>query len=299
MRELSLFTGIGGGVLGSLLLGHTIVGAVEIDKYCCSVLEQRQKDGVFDYFPIFQTDIRDFIRHGYADLYKGNCDLVSGGFPCQPFSHAGKRKAAADNRNMWPETIEVVRRVAPEFCFFENVPGLLTSGYFGQVLSDLAESGYGVRWRILSAAELGAPHKRDRLWIVAHTDRSRREGDEADGRGVDEAGGIQEIDRQGSHRSGRIVGTDLAGRSGDSTDDLEMADADSRRRQQRDQGIGAVPEPQSGGAPVRGWWETQSKILRVVDEYAGRTLELKAVGNAQVPIVAAAAFRLLTEDLWA
>jgi len=296
MRELSLFSGVGGGILASILLGHRIVGAVEIDKYCCSVLEQRQKDGVLDYFPIFQTDIREFIQHGYADLYKGHCDLVSGGFPCQPFSHAGKRKGARDSRNMWPETIEVVRRVAPEFCFFENVPGLLSSGYFGKIIEDLAESGYGVRWRILSAAELGAPHKRDRLWIVAHTNRLRRSGDQAISGRVGETGSLQEIDRTGSYSSGWSERTDLAGRKQHSADDLEVADADSGRRQQCKPEIGAVPEPQSSVLSGDGWWDTQPALRRMVDGYAGRTLELRAAGNAQVPQVAAAAWRLLTGE---
>ena len=174
LRELSLFSGAGGGILGSILLGHRIVGAVERDEYCCRVLEQRQRDGVLERFPIFQTDIRDFIRHGYAELYQGRCDLVSAGFPCQPFSLAGKRQGAADERNGWPATIECLRVVRPQWALLENVPGLLTSGYFGTILGDLAESGFDCRWRVLSAAEMGAPHKRDRLWIVAHAQRPER-----------------------------------------------------------------------------------------------------------------------------
>lgn len=169
LRELSLFTGAGGGILGSMLLGHHIVGAVEQNEYCCRVLEQRQRDGILERFPIFQTDIRDFIREGYAELYKGHCDIVSGGFPCQPFSVAGKQLGAADPRNMWPATIAVIRAVRPRFAFLENVPAILSSGYFGTILGDLAESGYDCRWRILSAAEMGAPHLRNRVWIVAYT----------------------------------------------------------------------------------------------------------------------------------
>lgn len=174
MRELSLFSGVGGGILASMLLGHRIIGAVEHDEYCCKVLEQRQRDEVLERFPIFQTDIRDFIREGYAELYAGRCDLVSAGFPCQPFSAAGKRRGADDERNMWPATAECLRVVRPRWFYGENVPGLLYSGYFEQILCDLAACGYDVRWRVLSAAELGAPHKRDRLWIVAHSIGSER-----------------------------------------------------------------------------------------------------------------------------
>lgn len=234
LRELSLFTGSGGGILASLLLGHRIVGAVEMDEYCCKVLEQRQKDGVLDEFPIFQTDIRDFIRKGYADLYKGSCDLISAGFPCQPFSTAGNRGGGGDQRNKWPETIEVIRIVQPRYCFLENVRGLLSSGYFGKILEDLAESGYRVRWRILSAAELGAPHKRDRLWLVAHTTVKGLEGE------------------QWQESEGRGEG---------------LADSS--------------------------WWEAEPDVGRVVDGMAFRVDRLKALGNGQVPVVAATAWRLL------
>ncbi len=82
---------------------------------------------------------------------------------------------------MWPETIRVIRIVRPRFCLLENVPGLLSHGYFGTILGDLAESGYDAKWKVLSAAEVGAPHKRDRLWIVCHANNMRLErGDERD-----------------------------------------------------------------------------------------------------------------------
>ena len=175
MRELSLFSGAGGGLLGTALLGWRPVGYVEWDDYCQRVLAARIKDGFLPDAPIF-GDIQAFNRDGYATAYQGLVDVVTGGFPCQPFSVAGRRAGADDSRNMWPATIECIRLVRPRYAFLENVPGLLTSGYFGTILGDLAESGYDCRWRILSAAEVGAPHKRDRLWIVANaTSQSRNE----------------------------------------------------------------------------------------------------------------------------
>ena len=172
MRELSLFTGAGGGVLGSILLGWETIGYVEWDKYCQRVIAARIADGCLPVAPIF-GDVREFVLSGAAAEYRGIADVVSGGFPCQPFSTAGKRAGADDSRNMWPATIATIRAVQPRYAFLENVPGLLSSGYFGTILGDLAESGYDARWRILSAAELGAPHKRDRLWIVAADADSR------------------------------------------------------------------------------------------------------------------------------
>jgi len=99
--------------------------------------------------------------------------LSVGGFPCQPFSVAGKGKAADDSRNMWPPACEVINIIQPSYAFLENVPGLISCGYLGNILQDLAEIGYNARWCCLSAEKVGAPHKRERLWIVAHTRRRR------------------------------------------------------------------------------------------------------------------------------
>ena len=183
MRELSLFSGAGGGLLASkYFLGWKTIGYVEYEEYCQKVLKQRIKDGLLDAAPIF-GDIRLFIENGYARAYQGMVDVVSAGFPCPAFSVAGKRLAGKDPRNMWPETKEVIRIVKPKYAFLENVPGLLSASsevdelterpisYFGTVLRDLAEIGYDAKWMCLSAKEVGALHKRDRLWIVAHSDK--------------------------------------------------------------------------------------------------------------------------------
>ena len=170
MRELSLFSGAGGGLLGSHLLGWTPIGYVEWNSYCQRVIAARIRDGFLPAAPIF-GDVRQFIQSGAASRYRGFVDVVTGGFPCQPFSVAGSQLGADDPRNMWPATIECIRIIRPRFALLENVPGLVTSGYFGAVLGDLAACGYDAKWRILSAAEMGAPHKRDRLWIAC-TDAS-------------------------------------------------------------------------------------------------------------------------------
>jgi DNA (cytosine-5)-methyltransferase 1 len=169
MRYLSLFSGIGGGDLGlQHLIGMECVGYVEWDKYCCRVLEQRIKDGFLADAPIFCGDIREWIQRGYADAYSGLVDVVAGGFPCQPFSVAGDMEAADDDRNMWPETIDVIRRVGPPLVLLENVPGLLSSGYGFTVTDDLQRAGYQVLPPIqLGAFDVGCNHKRNRIWIVA------------------------------------------------------------------------------------------------------------------------------------
>lgn len=166
MNELSLFTGIGGGVYASKLLGWRTIGYVEKDEYCQRVIRARIDDGTFDDAPIY-SDIRTFNVQ-FAHLYQGVADIVTGGFPCQPHSWAGRMQGARDDRDLWPETLECIRIVGPRFVLLENVRGLVSSGYLGRVVGELAESGYSCRWRVLSAAEVGAPHKRDRIWILAY-----------------------------------------------------------------------------------------------------------------------------------
>lgn len=168
MRELSLFTGAGGGVLGTLLLGWEHIGYVEYDDYCQKIIAQRIKDGILDEAPIF-GDIRAFISDGYAEAYQGMVDVITAGFPCQPFSVAGKRAGEDDERNMWPATIECIRIIRPQLALLENVPGLLSSGYFQRVLGDLAEAGYDAEWCVLGASDVGANHQRKRLWILAES----------------------------------------------------------------------------------------------------------------------------------
>jgi len=171
MRELSLFTGAGGGILGSKLLGWKTVGYVEWEPYCQRVISQRIKDGIFDNAPIF-GDIRAFNGERYAEQYKGMVDIITGGFPCQPFSVAGKRLGADDQRNMWPETIRAIRTIRPKYALLENVPGLLRSGYFGTITGDLAQSGYGYRYDLFSGYEVGAPIPRKRLFMFCFDTKS-------------------------------------------------------------------------------------------------------------------------------
>ena len=167
MRELALFAGAGGGVLGGKLLGWRTVCAVECDPYAASVLVSRQNDGTLDSFPVWD-DVRTFDGRPW----RGIVDVVSGGFPCQDISAAGKGAGIDGERSgLWSEMARVVGEVRPRFVFVENSPNLVRRG-LARVLGDLAALGYDARWRRLSALELGAPHRRDRLWLVA-TDTDR------------------------------------------------------------------------------------------------------------------------------
>jgi len=172
MNELALFAGAGGGVLASQLLGHRVVCAVEIEPYCREVLLRRQEDKILPPFPVWD-DVRTFR----GKPWRGIVDIVSAGFPCQPFSAAGKRLGKDDPKNMWPDTIRIICEVRPRYAFLENVPGLIRTDYFGEILGDLAASGFDAMWGIVSAAEAGAPHKRDRLWVLANSSGKRLEGE--------------------------------------------------------------------------------------------------------------------------
>jgi len=166
LTELSLFTGGGGGLIAtSLFMGIRTIGMVEFNEDAQNMLLQRQKDNMLDKCPIF-GDIREFIKQGFAESYKGMVDLVTGGFPCQPFSSSGQRAAQNDPRNMWPSTREVIRIVQPRFFFLENVANLLHFPYIQQIFGEMAEIGYNVAWTVLSAKDIGAFHGRNRIWFL-------------------------------------------------------------------------------------------------------------------------------------
>ena len=169
---ISLFSGIGGLDLGvaSVIPSRTIAYC-ERDIACARVLAARAEEGLLDEAPIY-SDIRTFPTELFAD----QVDIVIGGFPCQPFSVAGKRRGSEDERNMWPYTIRVIREIRPRFVFLENVAALTSNRYFGTILGDLAEAGFDAEWGRFTASEVGTPHKRERVFILAHTNKARLQG---------------------------------------------------------------------------------------------------------------------------
>jgi DNA (cytosine-5)-methyltransferase 1 len=284
MRELSLFSGAGGGLLGTHLLGWKPVGYVEYNDYCQRVIAARIKDGILPNAPIF-GDVNIFNSEGYAAAYTGMVDVVTGGFPCQPFSVAGKRLAADDPRNGWPATIQCLRIVRPRYALLENVPGLLSSGYFGTILGDLAESGFDCRWRVLSATEMGAPHKRDRLWIVAHARSSRCSRPNPVQSDRDKQRYDSTPEQSGFTKSCVTI-----------ADREDVAHANQERL--------SKPQPESGQewtsgtgkrsrTPGASWWAVEPDLGRVAHGVAARVDRLTALGNGQVPAVVRAAWTLM------
>ena len=171
MNELALFAGAGGGILGGKLLGWRTVCAVESDEYCQRILMQRQNDGCLEPFPVWD-DVRTFD----GKPWRGIVDVVSGGFPCQDISIAGKGEGIDGIRSgLWNHMARIIAEVRPEYAFVENSPLLVQRGLV-RVLSDFASMGYDAQWGVLGAHHFAAPHKRERLWLVAHTMQPGNEG---------------------------------------------------------------------------------------------------------------------------
>lgn len=289
MRELHLFAGVGGGILGGMLLGHRCVGAVEIDPYCRRVLEARQRDGILEPFPI-HDDIRTFD----ATAWRGRVDVVCGGFPCQDVSAAGKQQGLDGARSgLWFEMARVVREIRPQFVFVENVGGLLVRG-MDRVLGELAGLGFDAEWCVRSAADVGAPHLRKRVWLLAWYANRQHEsalkplpGEQPSdaGRGcihdASTTADAKSIGREGGANGNGLHCSPSQGGDGEpirSSDGVAaMADADSARL----------------SFERTGWWATEPRVGRVADGVPARVDRLRALGNAQVPAVAAAAFRHL------
>lgn len=170
LRTIELFAGGGGGVLGSLMLGHMPVCYVEWDPYAQRILRQRIEDGLIPDAPIWD-DVQTFN----GNPWRGFVDVITGGFPCQDISVAGKGEGISGARSgLWGEMARIVCEVRPRFVFVENSPALVGRG-LGTVLGDLAALGYDAQWGVLGADAVGAHHRRDRIWILAYTSCERLE----------------------------------------------------------------------------------------------------------------------------
>ena len=324
VNHVELFAG---GCLGALahqrLLGHRTLLYVERDEYCQRIIRARIRDGSLHDAPIWD-DVRTLRSDNpecgeFLDAVRACRPLVvSGGFPCQPFSAAGKCKADADERNLWPDTLRVIDELRPDYAFLENVPGLLSCmdndptdprRYFGTVLGDLAEIGFDARWTVLSAADVGANHRRARLWILAYANadgfsgceelhgdtQDRREvqrGNDADGfrDDVPDAASVRRERRMRREESSEPEEERqllVAQGHGASVDD-----SNSVRR------LPSQDEVRSGrhAALDASWWQTEPDVGRVVDGSStrmDRVGRLRALGNGQVGACVYAAWREL------
>ena len=244
MNELALFAGAGGGILGGKLIGWKTVCAVEQEPYVASVLIARQNEGILVPFPIWD-DVCTFD----GTAWRGIIDVVSGGFPCQDISSAGRGKGINGRKSsMWYEMHRIIGEVLPKYAFIENSPNLRGKGLV-TILQGLDEIGYNAAWDVVSAKEYGANHERKRMWILAKQKENNR--------------------------------------------NISYPDLPQRKRR----GVSCGGQKKHSHNGVETWWETSPPLDRVDDGVAARMDRLKAIGNGQVPIVAASAFCRLKQRL--
>jgi DNA (cytosine-5)-methyltransferase 1 len=322
LNELALFAGAGGGILGGHLLGWRTVCAVEWEQYPASVLCARQNDGLLPPFPIWD-DVQTFD----GKPWRGIVDVVSGGFPCTDISAAGKGAGIdGEASGMWREMARIIHEVRPRYVFVENSP-MLTSRGLGRVLGDLAAMGFDARWGVLGAADVGAPHQRDRIWIVAkwrgqlpHAQHDRirwweqqqesiktthRQMANPNVIGLDEP----KTKRDRTHKQ-QICQNELdygsevwseAIRCGQLGNEEELANPTGsglQRQGKLEQSInsktyGDWETSQFADVCESDFWATEPDVGRVVNGMASRVDRIKALGNGQVPLCAATAWRIL------
>ena len=271
MRVGSLFAGIGGFDLGFERAGMQTLWQVERNAYCRAVLAK--------HFPDAERfeDVRDVGAHNLAPV-----DLVCGGFPCTDLSYAGKG-AGLDGAEsgLWSEFSRLIGELRPRYVVVENVPALLARGY-GRVLGDLAAIGYDAEWDCLPAAAFGAPHLRDRLWVVAYPDSDQRgQQGHLQRNGEPQAG--EQAPRRGDAHGLRADGADTAVEHGQARGGL--GEGGSRRSSFAARGLsgdGLAPEWEASDP----WSAGEPDVDRMADGVPAQVDRLAALGNALVPQIA-------------
>lgn len=270
MNELALFAGAGGGLLASELLGFRTVCAVEIDDYARSVLLARQNDRILRPFPIWD-DVQSFD----ARPWRGVVDVVSGGFPCIDISVAramwGRDGLDGEKSGLWTEYLRIVDECQPRIVWGENSPALKDKG-LDRIIQALSERGYVCKWITLGADDCGSPHVRKRLWFLAtHPDKPRLERHAGN---VDDAQGRQNQD--GSLANASVLACHFCGYQSGTDDRYGCPNCFGEGLDGDDSGPGILPG-----------------LSGMADGVACRVDRLRAIGNGQVPIVAATAWRIL------
>jgi len=319
---IAFCAGYGGIERGLDLAGieHRVIAYVEIEAFAIANLVQKMEAGQLPPAPIY-TDIKTFPAH----LFRGKVSILTGGYPCQPFSAAGKRLGEDDPRHLWPHIRRHIESIRPARCFFENVEGHISLG-LSSVISDLEEDCYRATWGIFSAREVGAPHQRKRVYILAESNDDRhKQNPQRDAK----ESGVQgeywaEVCRGMPDRASNESTAELAyrhsqrelqpqgreqnerGRAGDSGE--ELGDSSSTRSstwlsrpersdKERHSEVANNSSDRSGWRQVGMPWPTEPGLGRVVDGCADRVDRIRLLGNGVVPQTAAKAWTVLSERL--
>jgi DNA (cytosine-5)-methyltransferase 1 len=281
---LSLCTGYGGIERGLELAGlkHRVIANVEIEAFAIANLVNKMEASLLPPAPIY-TNLKTLPAH----LFRDRVDLITGGYPCQPFSAAGQRKGTDDPRHLWPYIKEIIRAVRPVRCFFENVEGHISLG-LREVIADLEGLGYQTTWGIFSAREVGAPHQRKRVYILA-----------------DSSGAGQQTLGNQSERKWEEGFTGKSSELADPIDKRLQGGNEPRKDASeiiaRQEGAHGSIGQQSGLSDMDGnrkeMWPPEPNFCRVVDGCADRVDRIRMLGNAVVPQTAAKAWLTLTGRL--
>lgn len=316
LTHLSLFSGIGGLDLAAEWAGFTTVGQCEFADYQTKVLEKHWPD-----VPRWR-DIRTLTKESFYERTGLRAvDVISGGFPCQPFSVAGKQKGKEDDRYLWPEMLRVIREMRPRCVVGENVPGIIKIAA-GQVVKDLERAGYHVVVFNFEAAAVGAWHRRSRVFFVA------TDADHDGCASAEIAGSAEEGNDDIAPRTEAAV--QPAGLGSCTGGEEPVADAESKRQQRertrgeqiggtrscawksarcgfvcdtmcqglQDWTAGTIRKPRADECPERSdWWAAEPDVGRVAHGIPNRVDRLKCLGNAVVPQQAYPIFKALREEV--
>ena len=287
MKLGSLFSGGGLGDFGFMAAGMEIAWQCEIDEYCQKILALRYPES---------KKYRDIKTLKGEELEK--VDIITGGFPCQPFSVAGKQMGIADDRNLWPEMRRVISETNPSWVVCENVPGIIPI-YLDTIYSDLETLGYEVMPFIVPAHALGASHRRNRLWIVSHAKHLGYASPEVTRIIEERIGNYQKREEQAWQSSGpgeqyeAMVGNPN-GRNGNKRTKRKI----SQRQDTKSSGVHTIISNTESAElswewgtawnwrskfRCGGWWSTEPAVGRVANGIADRVHRLKMLGNGQVP----------------
>ena len=277
MNHLDLFSGIGGFSLALERVGFTTVGFCEVDPYCRLLLQKHWK-GVTIHHDIKKLEAKDI---------KEPIDILTGGFPCQPYSVAGKQKGTNDDRYLWPDMFRVIKEVRPTWIIAENVRGIINiqdGMVFETVCTDLESEGFEVQAFIIPAAGVGAPHRRERVWIVGYSKHNGSLTSKIERRNTETSTRTQEgtnttLEPKGTSGSRNNVTMENTRRKLYERPSVGEKNEDETRKEITDQ-------HQRSSSTSWGSWQSEPNVGRVANGVPQRAHRLRGLGNAIVPQIA-------------
>jgi DNA (cytosine-5)-methyltransferase 1 len=303
LNGLALCSGYGGLELGleRFFPGFKTVCHVESEAFAVSHLIKKMEEGWLHQAPVWD-DLRTFE----GDRWRGKVDIITGGFPCQPFSVAGNQLGDKDERHLWPFIVEIIRSVRPRFLFFENVPGVV-KWILHDILLDLASLGYNASWCIVRAADVGAPHSRARWFLWAESCDSYCDGFENDSttershrvdnkRGKNLEGFGRELEINGGNSSEKS--TEYLSNTDSQGIQRQRSEYEKYNREGESERFFNSGDKWDGG--FGSWWEVEPELGRLVDGASDWVDKLRILGNGVVPQQAHYALSILTStmDKW-